>query len=305
MKHAPYLRWAATGAAAGTLAAWLSGCAQLSQGVAAVGQATGAINAQQADSIVKVGTALGKAMEEVTPEQEYYIGRSVGATITTKFGAFAQPSANEYLNVVGQTLAAASDRPETFKGYRFLILNSEEINAFAAPGGFIFVSRGMLRLCRSEDELAAVLAHEVAHVQLKHALGAISNSRWTQASTILVAEAGKNLGGEKLAELTTAFEGSIGDITKTLVTSGYARSQEREADRIAVQIMQRVGYNPAALVTVLQNMSAKLKPDGHDFAATHPPPAERIKDLQKMVPAAATAVVPARQQRFASALGGV
>lgn len=306
MKYALYLRWAVTGAAAGTLAAWLSGCAQLSQGVAAVGQAAGVVNAQQAESIVKVGTAAGKAWEDITPEQEYFVGRAVGATIITKFGALNNQTANEYLNLIGQTLAAASDRPETFKGYHFLLMNSDEINAFAAPGGFIFISKGMLKLCRSEDELAAVLAHEVAHVQLKHAINAIDKSRLTQALWTTLAEAGKNLGGEKLAQLTTAFEGSIGDITKTLVTSGYARSQEREADRVAVQILQRVGYNPAGLVSVLQNMSAKLKPDGHDFAATHPPPAERIKDLQKLLTgSAAAAVSPARQQRFSSAIGGV
>lgn len=293
------------GAVAAGVMALFSGCAAVSQGVAAVGQATGTLTPDQAQAVVKTGEAFGKAMEQITPEQEYYVGRAVGATILQQYKAYNNEAATKYLNDVGQTLAAASDRPETFKGYHFLIMDSEEINAFAAPGGFIFVSRGMLRLCRSEDDLAAVLAHEVGHVQLKHAIGAISNSRWTSAFTILTAEAGKNLGGQALKDLTQAFEGSISDISKKLITSGYARGQERDADKVAVTIMPRLGYNPSALVAVLQNMSAKVKPEA-GFGKTHPPPADRIKDLRAMIGNGAAPAAPAaRQQRFAKAMAGV
>lgn len=292
-------------AAAGLAGAFATGCAQLSQGVAAVGQATGAINAEQAQSIIKVGEATGKAMESITPEQEYYVGRAVGATIVTQYGAVNNQAATDYINLVGQTIAAASDRPETFKGYHYLIMNSDDINAFAAPGGFIFVSRGMLKLCATEDELAAVLAHEVAHVQLKHAINAIDKSRLTQALMTTLAEAGKNLGGQQLKDLTAAFEGSINDITKKLVNSGYARSQERDADKVAVAIMPRVGYDPRALPIVLQRMNAKIKPET-GFGKTHPPPGDRIKDLQALVGTGAMAAAPAaRQQRFAQAMAGI
>ncbi len=283
----------------------ISGCAQISQGVAAVGVATGTINQDQAKSIVKTGEAFGKAMEQITPEQEYYVGRAVGATILQQYKPYNNEAATMYLNEVGQTIAAASDRPETFKGYHFLIMDTDEINAFAAPAGFIFVSRGMLKLCRSEDELAAVLAHEVGHVQDKDAINAISNSRWTSAFTILTAEAGKSLGGEQLKDLTTAFEGSISDISKKLITSGYARGQERDADKVAVKIMSRLGYDPNALVSVLQNMSTKIKPEA-GFGKTHPPPGDRIKDLRSIIGNAAAAPAPAaRQQRFAAAMAGV
>ena len=252
-----------------------------------------------------MGTAADKAREDITPEQEYYVGRAVGATIVSQFGAVNNPAATEYLNLVGQTLAAASDRPETFKGYHFLIMNSDDINAFAAPGGFIFVSKGMLKLCTTEDELAAVLAHEVAHVQLKHAINAIDKSRLTQALMTTLAEAGKNLGGQQLKDLTAAFEGSIGDITKKLVNSGYARGQERDADKVAVTIMPRVGYDPHALAVVLQRMSTKVEPE-KGFGKTHPPPTERIKDLQTLLGAGAVAAAPAaRQQRFAQAMAGI
>jgi len=305
MQYGCLVHVALAGALSAAIIGLVSGCAAVSQGVAAVGQATGTLTPEQAQAVAKTGEAFGKAMEQITPEQEYYVGRAVGATILQQYKPYNNEAANLYLNQLGQTIAAASDRPETFKGYHFLIMDSDEINAFAAPGGFIFVSRGMIRLCRNEDELAAVLAHEVGHVQLKHAIGAISNSRWTSAFTILTAEAGKNLGGQALKDLTTAFEGSISDISKKLITSGYARSQERDADKVAVAIMPRLGYNPSALVSVLQNMSTKVKPEA-GFGKTHPPPDDRIKDLRAMIGTGTTPAAPAaRQQRFAKAMAGV
>lgn len=297
----------ALGAAASLLLA--TGCATVSKTIATAGQAAGVINAEQAGSIVKTGEAFGKAMEEITPEQEYYVGRAVGATILQQYKLYDNPDATEYLNLVGQTLAAVSDRPETFKGYHFAIMDSDEINAFAAPGGFIFVSRGMLKLCNTEDQLAAVLAHEVGHVQLKHALGAISNSRWTGAISTGFMEAGKALSGDALKSLTSAFEGSINDISKTLIGSGYARSQERAADKVAITILPRLGYNPSALVSVLQNMSAKVKDaDVGGFGKTHPPASERIKDLRDIIEKngmAGSMPPDARQKRFNRAMNSL
>jgi predicted Zn-dependent protease len=162
--------------------------------------------------------------------------------------------ATDYINLLGQGLALASIKPETYRGYHFLILDSDEINAFAAPGGFIFLSRGMLRLCKSEDEVAAVLAHEIGHVELQHALRAIKGSRLTSALTTLAVEGAKSFGGEQLAQLTEAFEGSIGDITGTLMNSGYARKQEYQADASAVRILKAMGYDPLALARMLNEM---------------------------------------------------
>ncbi|MCE9613074.1 MAG: M48 family metallopeptidase [Lentisphaerae bacterium] len=273
--------------------------------MARAGQAAGVVTPEQADAMIKTGDSFGKALEQITPEQEYYVGRAVGATLMSTHKGYDNAAATRYVNLVGQTLAMGSDKPETFGGYHFLIFDSDEINAFAAPGGLIFLSRGMLRLCKTEDELAAVLAHEVAHVNLGHAIAAISNSRWTQAFTILGTEGAKSFGGEQLSQLTTAFEGSIDDITSKLVTSGYARGQERAADALAVTILRRVGYDPGALARVLGNMAHDLKPGGVDFAKTHPPPQARIADLSKMKFAPPAPAPAARQQRFQQSMRGV
>ncbi len=292
-----------------TLATILAGCKALevaTQVGTTVGVATGTISTQQAEGIQRSSSALGKAFEDLTPEHEYYIGRSVAATILSTYKAFDQAAATQYLNTLGKVLAMYSEKPETFGGWHFMIMDTDEINAFAAPGGFILVSRGMLRCCRNEDELAAVLAHEIGHVQREHGLRAISKSRWTSAGTIMAAEAGKSLGGQQLAELTTLFEGSITDVTKTLANSGYARAFEREADGDAIVIMKRVGYNPEGLVNMLAEMGKRLEKDTRGFAKTHPDPNDRIKDLRKAI-GAQTAIKPhpARQARFTAALSGI
>ncbi len=281
-----------------------SGCASVAHVGATIGEAAGVITEEQGQSIRRVGEAAEKTFADITPEQEYYIGRSVGATIVNTYKVYDRAAAKDYLNRLGQSVARHSDMPETFRGYRFLVLETDEINAFAAPGGFIFISRGMMGLCRSEDDLAAVIAHEVGHIQHRHAVRAIKSSRLTSALTILALESAKNLGGSDLAEVTAAFEGSISDITSTMMKGGYARGQEREADRAAVEILSRMGYRPSALVDVLARMDQVLKTDQRGFGATHPPASSRIEELKPLLAGAAPGprVSAARDRRFQSFL---
>lgn len=287
----------------------LSGCETLDSASklgGAIGVSSGLVSGEQVQSMTKVATAVAKTFEDITPEQEHYIGRSVGAVIVNKYNAYPNAAANDYLNLVGQTLAQASDRPETFGGYHFLVLDSDEINAFGAPGGLVFVSRGMLRCCKTEDAVAAVLAHEIGHIQLRHGLQAIDKSRLTQALTTLGAEGAKSLGGRKLADVTKAFEGSITDVTSTMVNNGYSRGFEREADMAAVTILSRVGYNPAGLVAMLREMGKNLKPGGLDFAKTHPSPGSRIEEIESRNAGwKALSAPPARQARFRKAFGNI
>lgn len=296
------LRWLAPA----LTVALLCGCASIAELGAAVGEATGAITADQAKSITRTAKAVEKTFQDITPEQEYYIGRAVAATVLNKYDAYDAEQLTRYVNVLGQTLAQASDKPETFGGYHFLVLDSDEINAFAAPGGLVLITRGMVRCCRTEDALAAVLAHEIGHVQGQHGLKAIRKGRLTSALTILAVESAKTFGGQDLATLTEAFEGSISDITSTLMNNGYSRGLEREADRAAVTIMQRVGYDPSALVDMLRQMKQHLKPGGLDFAKTHPAPQDRILDIERIIGASGAVKAPtARQKRFDKATKGI
>lgn len=284
---------------------FVSGCST-TDAIIGIGVSSGIITESQGESILKSTKAIARSFEDFTPEQEYYMGRSVGAVILNKYKPYNNEKANDYVNLLGQILSKASDMPETFGGYHFLIQDSDEINALAAPGGFIFITRGMLRCCRHEDAVAAVLAHEIGHVQAKHGLQAIKKSRITSALTTIGLEGAKTFGGKELAQLTETFENSISDVTATLVNNGYSRNFERNADKAAVTILKRVGYDPMGLVDMLRVMSKKLKPGGLDFAKTHPSPASRIADIQEIIGTTTKVIKPkTRQARFMAVLGSI
>jgi predicted Zn-dependent protease len=271
-----------------------------------IGEGAGLVSSSQAESLRKTTKAVARSAEEFTPEQEYYIGRSVGAVVLAKYPAYDNGKINQYLNLIGQTLAQASDMPGIFGGYHFLVLNSNDINAFATPSGLVFVTRGLLRCCMSEDAIAAVLAHEVCHIELRHGMEAIKKARITEALTTIAAESAKTFGSKEVAALTETFGGTITDITNTMIEKGYSRSSEYEADMKAVDILRRVGYDPNGLVEMLMAMKKNLKDGGLDFAKTHPSPENRITEIQKdgfkYMAVKATA---ARQSRFQQALGNI
>ncbi len=243
----------------------------------------------------------------LTPKQEYWLGRSVGAMILGQYKPYPGAKANKYANLLGRTLAAASAMPETYAGYRFLILDSDDINALAAPGGFIFITKGLIRCCPHEEALAAVLAHEIGHIEKQHGLQAIKQARIHSALTGVAMEGLKEQAGEQMAQLLKSFEGSINDVFKTLVVAGYSRKAEAEADVAAVTILQRVGYPPSGLVDMLMAMEDRLDPKGTDFARTHPSPINRYKMLKRTAPFEYQEVqtTPARKARFQDALGEI
>lgn len=283
------------------LAVLLSGC----RATELASMATGIFDSERTQSAVRAGTAMRKGFEDITNEEEYYIGRTVGAVILSSYKPLENERADAYVNLIGSVVSLGSDMPETFGGYHFLVLDSDEINAFAAPGGLIFVTRGMLGCCASEEALAAVLAHEVGHIQHRHGIQTIRRSRLTSAFSILAAEGARTLGGRELAQLTDIFEESVSDVVSTLVTSGYSRRAEREADRAAVTIMDRVGYDSYALVEMLEVMETRIRPGGLDFAKTHPAPADRIKDVRPSLPGSRPAVPAARETRFSRIMQNV
>jgi predicted Zn-dependent protease len=205
----------------------------------------------------KVGTSVSRAAREISPEEEYYIGRSVAARILASYKLLKDPEFTAYVNLAGQSIALHSGMPFTFGGYHFAILDSKEINAFACPGGIIFITKGMINLAVNEDQLAAILAHEIAHINHKDGLGAIQSSRWTEALTVIGSEAAKQYTPGEVSKLLNIFEGSIDDVVKSLVTSGYSKSQEYAADESALVYLKAAGYNPSALKNVLQNLQSK------------------------------------------------
>jgi predicted Zn-dependent protease len=262
--------------------------------------------------------ALGQGVQQVqqanqtefTPEQEYYIGRAVAANLLSTRKVYDNKAATDYLNVLERALVIYSDRPETFGGYHVLIMDSDEINAFAAPGGLILVTRGLLRCATTEDGIAAILAHETSHIVLKHGLNAIAKSRQTAAWKNLGVAVANTAGGSNVQELTSIFKDSIADITNTLVNNGYSRDLELQADQMALKIMAGAGYDPQAFDAMLKVMEKKEKPGGLDFTKTHPAPKIREDAVEKTLgtePAVTvtTDAAAARQARYKAALGTI
>ncbi len=289
----------------------LAACASISESLTGLAQDAGLMGKSEAAALNKtagaaddIGADLKKALDEITPEQEYYIGRAVAANVFAQYKIYNKKELNAYVNLLGRALSLYSERPEVFGGYHFALLDSAEINAFATPSGIILVSRGLMAITTSEDELAAVLAHEIAHVTSRHGLKAIKNARFGQALGKAASAAGK-LVGDDLKEVTGVFTSSIGDISNTLIQSGYSKTAEYEADLKAAKILADTGYDPRALQRVLIAMKNKLDPKGKDFSKTHPKPEDRIKVLQKTLDAFKAETPPANQvqtERYAKAM---
>lgn len=293
---------------AGALLAFVASCAQLG----AVTKATldgaagaGLISKQTADA-GKSGVDLAlEAIDVITPEQEYWIGRTVAALLIKSSKPYDNAKVNDYLNTLGQSLATASKIPDTFGGYHFLATETAEISAFAAPGGLILVSRGLLKCCKNENELAAVLAHEIAHIQERHGVRAIKKGRMTSSLVKTASKTVQAMTDSDVGQLAGAFEDCVNDIASTLVNGGYSKANEFEADAGAVEIMKAIGYNPVALRDMLQEMEKRVKPEA-GFGKTHPPAKDRIKKIEGLVKGAAPVSEPAeRQARFQKTMAGV
>ncbi|MCB9030483.1 MAG: M48 family metalloprotease [Deltaproteobacteria bacterium] len=246
---------------------------------------TGIVSKKRFDAFVDAGSKAMDASEGFTEEQEYYLGRSVAAMILGKYKPYANRDANRYVSKVGAYLSALSDRPNTFNGYHFLVLDSNQINAMATPGGFIFITKGILKLMPNEEALAAVIAHEIGHVVKGHGVNAISQANMTEAFTILGNEyASESSSYQNITQLTNAFGKSVDNIVDTLLVSGYSRSQEYECDEYALKLLAKAGYDTKGLSTMLGKLSTYKGSDATGLFSTHPDAGDRIKNVNSKIP---------------------
>ncbi len=249
----------------------------------------------------KAGSALAKGFssaEEVPPETEHYIGRSVGAAILAKptFPLLGDSAVTDYVNQVGLAVALAADPVrQTFKGYRFAVVKSDELNAFAAPGGFVFVTTGILKLTKSEDELAGVLAHEISHVTLKHGLQAIQQANLVEAGNLLAKMAVDKKDRAKLKQLSDTLGRSVQNVVFTLLSGGYGQDKEDAADRLGAQIASDAGYSSHALREFLSRMPNVAGAGG--WSSTHPAPEHRVANLSAIESTLAASPAPGVEQR--------
>ncbi len=285
------------------LVAVAGGCDSVGKGLETIGvKKVESETGVSMEPAVKAAKALTKSFEEITPEQEYYIGRAVAAEVLAREAVLEDDALTAYVNRVGQTVAQASGRPDVFGGYHVILLETDDVNALAAPGAFLFVTRGLLRQCRTEDELAAVLAHEVIHIERQDGIRMIRQSERFQALVDLGLEQALESGD--VAVLREALGKMASELATTLLTSGYSRSIEGEADLRALGLLDRVGYRPAALKELVARLDAAAGgTKGSSLFASHDSLAEREEALSKELPRyPARADAPARQARFEAAL---
>ena len=205
----------------------------------------------------------------ISVEQEVKMGKETAQALEAKYGLSQDYYLNERVNRIGQRLAAVCGRNDV--SYSFKVLNANEVNALACPGGFIYVFKGLLDYMPTDTELAGVLGHEVGHVAKKHTVHSIEKQLWT--SLILIAATrGQGLGLVQAAQQA--------------LFAGYSRTDERGADKEGVNNTIKAGFNPYAMLITVQKLDDLSKQGGganYGLFSSHPEPEERVKRVMKQL----------------------
>jgi predicted Zn-dependent protease len=244
--------------------------------------------AQIGGKLGKVGDALQKGKDakdamEISPAEEQEIGAKVSAMLREKYGVVQDPAIHKYVTLTGTVLASASSRPTL--AWKFIVLDTDGVNAFAAPGGFVHITRGALALIRNESELAGVLGHEIGHVVEKHTLNAIKKGNMVS----LGAEAARSEVVSKVAN--KAYE--------VVLENKFDRGDEMAADTVGVKLANAAGYAPNGLSGFLTRLAERNKDlkDRSGLFASHPETKARLDGIAKNIAdakLAATSLVAAR-----------
>lgn len=210
------------------------------------------------DSINEASKSVKKAMEDFSPEEEYLLGLSVANSICKVYPVKDNKELTDYLNKICTTLTINSLYPYSYKGYHVVLVHSDDINAISTPGGHIFVTDALIRVCESEDEIAAVLAHELAHIQLKHGINVIKGKRTSVAvqnlTVVTIKATGAVLDIPEFSRIASEIDESASIMTDALLNTGFSKIQEFAADNAALQLMADAGYNPKAMRSLLEHL---------------------------------------------------
>lgn len=225
-------------------------------------------------ALLNAGKSLvqSQAVANMSTEEEVAVGKDIVAQMLGKYPLATDAAFQHYINQVGVWLALRSTRPDL--PWRFAVLKSDTINAFAAPGGTVLVTSGMVKLLTNEAELACVLGHEIAHISRRHHIDVMQKN--------LLVEAGASaLNVKSDSGLAPSARKSLTDEGKELLNRKLDRGAEREADEDGLLLAARAGYDPAACLNFMQRL-ASLKADSGPLAAlykTHPQAKDRAVDV--------------------------
>ncbi len=211
----------------------------------------------------------------VTERQEIEIGRTVSQEVMKEYSAYDDKAVNDYVNQVGQAVVRVSDRSNI--AYRFTILDVPVVNAFAAPGGYVFVTRGLLSAVKNEAQLAAILGHEVAHVVERHAMKRLQ----AQTASVLAQIAGAVRG--------VGHIGAASDMA-SLIFLGYDREYEYHADALGIKYAYAAGYDPSQMLGFFETLTREQESAGigqpssvQELVWDHPPTAKRVENVRQAI----------------------
>ena len=232
-----------------------------------------------------VNPATGqKELTAMSPEQEQSVGKAEHPKVLQQFGGeYDDPELKAYVDQIGERLKEVSELPDL--DFTFTLLNSDVVNAFALPGGYVYVSRGLMALAENEAEVAGVIAHEIGHVTARHSAQRYSRGVVAQGATTIGTLAAAILLGGDAAKLAQ----QVGGTAAKGVLASYSREQEFQSDELGVRYLTRAGYDPTAMATFLEklgeNSELARKLAGKDGApdpstsmfATHPRTPDRVR----------------------------
>jgi len=232
---------------------------------------------QKAKKILEGASSIVASATDLDYESEFSIGESLALEGFGRYGlSVRSQDLQKYVNLVGNTVAKSSMRPTI--PYYFVVVQSDLYNAFACPGGIIFVSSALVKGMEDESELACVLAHEVAHVGHKHALQSIKRAKFFEGVGKITAAAMKGDKGQQ-------FESMIGDLQNVLFDKGLDKNMEYEADKSGMEIAYKTGYNPEGFVRVLEMLQANenTASKSGSWFSTHPPLSSRLEKCRSQL----------------------
>lgn len=229
-------------------------------------------------SLVAVAS-LSSGCASLSIAQERRLGAQMVTQAQQQLPILRDPVVNDYVANIGRRLVQAAG-PQPFD-YHFAVLQSEEVNAFAMPAGYIFVNTGLILATRNVSELAGVLAHEVGHVAKRHIAKNYERQKtagWLREAGVLAASltAGPAAGGAV---------NLLGGLSELAVLNSFGRQEEREADAFAVRILPRAGYDPDGIVTLFEMLERAGGPNVPAFLSDHPATADRLATAEKEVSA--------------------
>lgn len=244
----------------------------------------------------KLGDLAGKAGKlatemNISEQEERELGERVSATVRTEFGVVQDPAVTKYVSLLGNLLAKGSSRPGL--KWEFIVLDTEGVNAFAAPGGIVHITKGALGLIKSEAELAGVLGHEIAHITKKHTVNAIQKNKAIKMTT------------EEVGAKGSAYYSKLANAAyDNIVERGFDRGDEDDADQEGLRLANKGGYNPAALGSFLGKLMERnkglsgTKPNG--LFSTHPDTQARIDKQSRQIKAEKLTGTAMGQTRYAA-----